>query len=423
MPSFNYRALGEKGKYTNGRIDAANAQEARRLLRERGLNPIEVTALNTTGSPAGGTPASESRPKTVKKVDLDKLQLSKAKSDKLSLAFLEKVLQLVESGLPLGDAIKSLSQRLTEPTLHAISEALWKDLSEGGTLADAMRRQPSLFDPTLASMVEAGEATGNLQPILKNIIDLLEARITLRKEILAGLAYPAFLLVLVFFVLLFVLFFLMPKVQMMLDAMGGELSLAAKIVIGFANFALTGGPVLLILGIVLGVGLVQWRKTPDGRLSTDRSLLKIPVVRSIVHNAELSRLSNLAAILLGSGVDTTDALKLLEKSVHNEDIRLRFRTCRSLISDGASFSASFQNQRIMEDMDADVLSISEKTGSLVKGFDNIYRNRHLALSEQMKRLTTVIATAALLFVFSLVALVVFGVVSSIMRLSSSVLGG
>jgi type II secretory pathway component PulF len=421
MPSFNYRALGLKGQYENGRLDASNSQEARRLLRERGLNPVEVTAVNTsTNTTQGQSPRTTS--KAIKHVDLDKLHLSKAKADKLCLAFLEKVYQLVESGLPLGDAIKSLNQRLTEPTLHSISEELWRDLSEGATLADAMRRRPALFEPTLASMIEAGEATGNLKPILQNIIELLEAHIQLRKEILSGLSYPAFLLVVVFFVLIFVLFYLMPKVEQMLDSMGGELSLAAKIIVGLANFSLSGGPVILILALIAGVSLFQWRKTPSGKLSFDRISLRTPVIKDIVHNAELSRLSNLASILMGSGVDTTDALKLLERSFQNEDMRLRFRTCRSLISDGASFSASFQNQNIVEDMDADVLSISENTGSLVKGFRHIYRNRHIALSEQMKRLTAVITTGALLFVFAIISLVVFGVVSSIMQLSSSVLG-
>lgn len=424
MPEFNYRALGSKGRYENGRLDAANSSEARRILREQGLNPVEIIAANTS-SPAqlGQSPRTATQAKAIKRVDLDKLQLTKAKADKLSLAFLEKLYQLTESGLPLGDAIKSLNQRLTEPTLHAISEELWRDLSEGTTLADAMRRRPAIFDPTLASMIEAGEATGNLKPILQNIIELLEARMQLRKEILSGLSYPAILLVVVIFVLLFVLFYLMPKVEGMLDSMGGELSLPAKIIIGIADFGLTGGPIILIFGLIIGVSLFQWRKTANGKLQFDRFLLRTPVIKKIIHNAELSRLANLAFILMGSGVETTDALKLLEKGLQNEDIRLRFRTCRSLISDGASFSAAFQSQNIVEDMDADVLSISENTGSLVKGFGHIYRNRHAELSDQMKRLTTVITTGALLFVFAIVFLVVFGVVSSIMQLSSSVLGG
>ncbi len=420
MPSFAYRAIGTNGRYENGRIDAVTSSDARKRLRERGLNPLD---LRNSDSPSSARIALTGGASTQKKADLDKMPMTRARADKLSLAILEKIYQLVENGLPLGDAVKSLSQRLTDPVLHAISEELWRDLSEGATLAVALRKRPKLFDPTLASMIEAGEATGNLEPILANIIRLLETRIKLRKEILSGLSYPAFILVIVFFVLIFVLFYLMPKVEQMLDSMGGELSLAAKIVLGFANFSLTGGPVILIVGAALAVGLMQWRKTGEGRFKTDKLLLRIPVIKQIVMNAELSRMCNLAAILLGSGVDTTDALKLIEKSFQNESLRLRFRTSRALISDGASFSDALQNQGILTDMDADVLSVSENTGSVVKGFGNIYRSRHNALEEQMKRLTVVIATGSLLFVFVMVFLLVFGIVSSIMQLSSSVLAG
>jgi len=422
MANFKYRALLPGGRYETGRIDAANPQEARRKLRERGLKPVEIRATERTSSRGTSGSASQTR-NQIKKTNLDSLRLTRPKADKLTLNFLEKIYQLVESGLPLGDAVKSLHQRLTQPTLFAVSEELWRQLSEGATLGSAMRRRPNLFDPTIVSMIEAGEATGNLKPILKNIIDLLESRIALRKEIASGLAYPAFILIIVFFVMLFVLFYLMPRVEQMLDSMGGELSLAAQIVVWMANFSLTGGPVLLIVGAALGAGLFQWRKTPAGQLATDRFLLRIPVVRNIVMNAENSRLANLAAILLGSGVETTDALKLLEKGLKNEDIRIRFRAARFQISDGTSFSSALQDQGILEDMDADILSISENTGSLVTGFGSIYRARHNALEQQMKRLTVVISTGALLLVFVFVFLLVFGIVSSIMQLSSSVLGG
>lgn len=422
MSNFVYRALRPGGKSVTGRIDAGSQQEAREKLRETGLNPIEVT-MASTSAPTLVRARQESAGGRKKAVDLDQLRLSRAKADALSLAFLEKLHQLLDNGLPLGDAVKSLHQRLTDPTLHAVAGALWKDLSEGATLAVAMGKRPALFDTTLASMVEAGEATGNLEPILANIVQLIRSRITLRKNIMAGLSYPAFILVVVFFVLLFVLFYLMPRVQEMLDSMGGDLSLAAKAVVFFASSTLTLGPFALFGCGIVALAVYQWRKAPEGRLATDQLLLRIPAVREVILDSELSRLSNLAAILLGSGVDTVDALKLLEKTFKNEDLRGRFRACRALINDGASFSDALQTYGILVNTDADVLAISENTGSLVKGFRSIYQNRYESLENEMKRLTVLTSTVSLLFVFVLVFLLVFGVVSSIMQLSNSVLGG
>lgn len=419
MPTFSFRALDKKGKYTNGRMDGSSAQEVRQKLRDSGLQPVEVTQKSV--DIGGGNDKQAYQP--IKVVDLDKLRMGRAKADVLALAFLEKLHQLIQNGLPLGDAVKSLHSRLREPTLHAVAESLWRDLSEGATLAEAMRRRPVLFEPTLSSMIEAGEATGSLESILDNICDLLRSRIQLRKNILSALSYPAAILFVAFGVLLFVLFFLMPRVQEMMDSMGGELSLAAKAVIFFAHNTLTFGPFVLGAVAIIALILHQWRKTEDGRMTTDRTLLKIPIIRDIIANAELSRLANLASILMESGVDTTDALKLLEKGLKNEDLRTRFRAARSLINDGSSFSDALQEYRILVDMDADVLAVSENTGSLVKGFKNIYHNRYSNLETQMKHLTAVTATGALGFVFILVGLLVIGVVSSIMALSNSVLGG
>lgn len=419
MPSFQYRALKADGSYTSGRIDALSEADARQKLRNTGLNPVSLKSRASHDSASSNREARAG----IKKVDLDKLKMGRAKADKVALAFLEKLHQLIVNGLPLGDAVKSLSQRLTEPVLHAIAGELWRDLSEGATLAEALGHRPVIFDPSLAPMIDVGEATGNLGPILGNINDLLRSRINLRKNIMAGLSYPAFILIVVFFVLLFVLFYLMPRIQEMLDSMGADLSLAAKMVMFFAHSTITYGPFVLGAAGIGALILQQWRKTDDGRLSTDRGLLRLPIVREIVLNAELSRLANLAAILLGSGVDATDALRLLERGFKNEELRSRFRTSRSLINDGASFSDAFHEQGILLEMDADVLSISENTGNLATGFNSIHRNRYERLEEQMKRLTVVLSTSALFFVFILVFLLVFGVVSSIMQLSSSIIGG
>ncbi len=422
MPRFYYRAVTSQGQSTTGATEAGDAAAVRRKLRSEGLIPVDVRPANPA-EPAHHTSREKSKP--VSSAERDKLnsaQISAGEADKISLALFTKLHQLVDNGMPLGDAVKALSQRLTVPRLKALCSGLWQELSRGSNMGNAMRRFPKIFDATTIAMVEAGEATGNLGPILTNMIEMLETRRAMRKEILSGLAYPAFILVVVFFVMIFVLFYLMPNVQTMLDSMGGELTLPTRLVMGFARFSLTGGP--FILGAFAGVALLlrQWRRSESGRLATDRWMLRIPVMRGIALNAELCRMCNLTAVLLGSGVDTTDALRLIERAIQNRHLRGLFASSRSLISDGASFANALRHNRVMPDMDLDILSISEDAGDLVSGFRSVYLARNEELREQMKRLTVWISTCALFFVFALVFLLVFGIVSSILQLSSSVLG-
>lgn len=424
MATFEYRAINQQGRYHSGRIEAADASQAKAKLRADKLRPVDLRDISTDP----GTTKSLASERAVavanrsKSVNVDSLRLSRQKTDKLCFDFVSKLYQLIASGLPLGDAMKSLVSRISDPTLRSVCERIWQQLSEGATLAVAMRSMPKIFEPTITSMIEAGEATGHLKGILENVMNLIESRIKLRKEIIGGLSYPAFILGIVVMVVIFVLFYLMPKIEGMLSNMGGELTLPARIIMGSAHFAITGGPFIIIGLLIVMAVIFQWYKTVDGRLFIDRLLLRIPVVKNVVLNAELSRMANLSAILLGSGVDAPEAMKLIEKAIANREIRNRFRSSLGMIKDGASFSQSFERSQLLPDMDLDILSVSENTGNLVTGFTSIYGNRHTALGEQMKRMTTVLSTGALFFAFMIVALVVFGIVSSIMQLSKNVLG-
>lgn len=423
MPRFFYRAVNAHGHSSTGAVEAADAATARRKIRADGLTPVDIRPANPQEHPHGGG-RERGRPVAVS-AELEKLnsaQIRAGEANKIALELFTRIHQLVVNGMPLGDAVKALGQRLTVPRQKALCTGLWQELSKGSNMGGAMRRFPKIFDATTVAMVEAGEATGNLAPILSNLIDMLETRREMRKEIMSGLAYPAFILVVVLFVMVFVLFYLMPNVQAMMDSMGGELTLPTRIVMGFAKFSLTGGP--FVLGILAGAGLLlrQWRRSEGGRLATDRWMLRLPVVKGIARNAELCRVCNLSAVLLDSGVDTTDALRLIERAMQNRHLRGLFSASRTLISDGASFANALRHNRVMPDMDLDILGISEDAGDLVSGFRSIYRSRNEELRDQMKKLTAWIATGALFFVFALVFLLVFGIVSSILQLSSSVLG-
>lgn len=423
MPRFFYRAVNAQGHASSGAVEALDVAGARRKVRENGLVPVDIRPANPQDHTQGGERA---KGRTIAvSAELEKLNrahISPTEANKIALELFTRIHQLVVNGMPLGDAVKALGQRLTVPRQKALCTGLWQELSKGANMGDAMRRFPKIFDPTTVAMVEAGEATGNLAPILTNLIEMLETRREMRKEIMSGLAYPAFILMVVVVVMIFVLFYLMPNIQAMMDSMGGELTLPTRIVMGFAKFSLTGGP--FIIGIFAAAGLLlrQWRRSENGRLSSDRWMLQIPVVKGIASNAELCRMCNLSAVLLDSGVDTTDALRLIERAMQNRHLRGLFSASRTLISDGASFANALRHNRVMPDMDLDILSISEDAGDLVSGFRSIYKSRNEELRDQMKKLTAWIATGALFFVFALVFLLVFGIVSSILQLSSSVLG-
>ena len=71
-----------------------------------------------------------------------------------------------------------------------------------------MRNLPEYFSESSSFVIEAGEATGNVSPILKKIISILEEKREIRSRVLGSMAYPVFVGLIAFGVVLFFLFFL-----------------------------------------------------------------------------------------------------------------------------------------------------------------------------------------------------------------------
>ena len=225
--------------------------------------------------------------------------------------------ELHSSGMPIAESVKLLNLRLSDPSQKEIAGEIWRELAEGRTLSRAMRLLPQYFSESSTFVVEAGEATGNLAPILAKIISHLEekkenySKSNHSYEHWVGHTPENFCPDFPF------LFFLLPQIQQMLDSLGGELNLMAKILINGSNLVLTIGPFFLI-GLAIGLGaLYRWSKSDKGGILFDQSLLKLPLFGEIFYLSEMFQLSSLLSTLIWSGIGLTENLLLCEKTIRN----------------------------------------------------------------------------------------------------------
>ena len=174
--------------------------------------------------------------------------------------FLKRLMELHGSGMPVADSVKLLNQRLSDPKLKDVARFLWKELAEGRTLSRAMRALPQYFSESSTFVIEAGEATGNVGPILKKIIVYLEEKREIRSKVLTSMAYPCFVGLVAFGVVVFFIKVLLPQIKSMLDKMGGEMNFLAKLLINSSDFVKNFGPFVLI-GLIISLAVAhKWRQ-------------------------------------------------------------------------------------------------------------------------------------------------------------------
>ncbi len=428
MPTFNYKGIDAGGVAVTGVIEAPDRKAALRKIRAGKVRPLEVKASKAGRAAARAVSVASGKDDSAETFTASSgdsksggLFSRNKPSRKLSLPFFRKLYQLHKSGMPIGDAMQIMSQRMGDPALKLLSDAVYRDLSEGRTLASSMRSMPEYFEPTMAYLIEAGEATGNVKPILENIIAHLERKAALQKEVQGAMAYPVMICCVALGVVALFLFYLLPRIQSMLDTMGGELNTYAKVMIGMADFALVQGPFVIGILLFLLFSLVQWRKTEKGRHATDAWALKLPILSGLYYNADICRMANILYVLLSNGVNTTESLRLAENTLQNKVLVAKYNAARTMINDGAPFSSAFKRYGLLPDLDQDILSIGENTGSLAPSFHEIYNTHSEELSKRLNFLTKLIAGLALGFAFALVFVLTLAIVMSILNMTQSIM--
>ena len=415
MSEFKYQAINPKGKTVSGVIDATSERDARKKIRAAKLTLLKFTNMGGVNSRRDS--------KSKKTNGLFKggvVRKGSAKGEKLGLEFLKRLNELHGSGMPVADSVKLLNLRLSDPYQKEIAGTLWRELAEGRTLSKAMRLLPQYFAESSTFVIEAGEATGNLTPILAKIIAHLEEKREIRSKVVGSMTYPIFVGLVAIGVVLFFLFFLLPQIQEMLDSLGGELNLMAKILINGSNLLLTIGPFALI-GILIGLGsIIQWNKSEKGGLILDKSILQLPLFGNILYLSELFQLSSLLSTLIASGIGLTENLRLCEKTIKNRFLRTQFRSARALVNEGKSLPDSLRKFNFMPLMQLDVIEVGEKTGNLGNSMEDTSKAFRDQLTKKIKIMTTLVSGGALGFAFSLVALVAISIVTSIFQVSKSI---
>jgi type II secretory pathway component PulF len=430
MPQFAYSARDRAGQPVQATLEAPSRKEAVRVLTARGLT---IAALSESG---GGTDAAkaaakrrpgagtQTAPEETGSVLSTLTALSSSGKDikpqrAERLPFLESLHDLTTSGLSAGEAVRLLSVRIKEPRLRALSAGLWARLSEGAPLSRAMGDFPAVFDPATNNLIRAGEATGSLNETLARLIAHLTEQRELRRQLLTALAYPVFMMFVSGGVILFFLFFLLPRLQTLLNSLHGQMPVSTRLLVGVSNFTLHYGFAVVIVAAIVVLSFWRWRATEAGRQRSDAWLLKLPLVGPFIVSQTVLAFSQTLSVLLENGITASDALRMTERQIDNRVHRAAFDQAIDRVLEGEALSASLGRTGCFPDLVLDRLSVGENTGNVVPSLKDIARAYQKLISNQLNMFTKVIASGVLMAVFVFVGFIAFAIVSAVFQVSAS----
>jgi type IV pilus assembly protein PilC len=191
MAVFKYKAIDDAGKKTRGRLDASNVADLELRLNKMGLDLINFTEIKQSALSVGR-----------KKLLRQEL-----------ITFTFHLEQLVRSGVPLLDGLADLRGSVSNADLKVIASALIASIEGGKTFSESLEQFPKIFDTVFVSLIRAGEESGKLAEVLKNITESLKWQDEIAAQTKQAIFYPAFVGLFVFGSIFFVMAYLVPRLS------------------------------------------------------------------------------------------------------------------------------------------------------------------------------------------------------------------
>lgn len=345
MPVYVWKGVDRRGKRQDGEIEADNPTVARQLLIRKGLNI-------TTFKP---------KPKSLSEYIPF---LENRVTERELVVLVRQLSTMIDAGLPLVQCLDILQQQQEGTALKRVLKQVKKDVEEGATFSDAIKKHPRVFDGLFVNLVAAGEAGGILDVILARLAEYIEKLAKLKKKVRGALTYPAIVVTIAVVVMAVILIYVIPVFARLFTDAGVQLPPLTLFVMALSNFAIRFF-YWIIIGIVLLIVLVhRIRKTTQGKMLTDRFLLRLPVFGMLLRKVAVARFSRTLGTMLASGVPILDALDIVAGSAGNAVIEQAIRESRAAIAEGRSVAEPLQETKVFPGMVTQMISVGEATGAL-----------------------------------------------------------
>jgi len=343
MPVFTYHGKNAAGKAVRNERAAENKQVLRAALGKEGIKIDKISAKEGRklfGSVGG-------------KVKITELAV-----------FFRQFSVMIDAGLPLVQCLEILGTNQENPALRNCLAGVRSSVEGGATLANAMRGYPKIFDDLTTNMVEAGETGGILDTILQRLAIYVEKNLRLRQAVKSALIYPVSVITIAVLVVGALLKFVVPIFANMFVGLGVPLPAATKFVIDLSHFIGDFWWVIILSVVGFAVTLVQVRKMPEGRLFTDRILLKIPVFGPLLLKIAVARFTRTLGTLITSGVPILEGLDVTARTSGNAVIQNALFNVRKSIEQGRTIVDPLRESKIFPNMVTQMIGVGEATGAM-----------------------------------------------------------
>ncbi len=316
MPvQFRYQAVSEDGAAKEGVFAADTSQQVIDHLAQQQLIPVSIEQMRATQPFAfwgffRGT-------------QYENLMM-----------FTNNLATMYRAGIPILRTLDIIRIGPPDSRFNYAVSQMRLSLESGHQLSTAMEEFDDIFPRFFIASIAAGEESGKLDEILEELSDMLEKEMELTRQIKSGVRYPTMVVGALVAAAVVMMVFVVPRFVEFYAAFDAELPIFTRMLIGTSNFLARYWPLFVALLVVTVFTFRKLASQPKSRLMIDRSLLKIPIIGTLIVKGNVARFTLMFRILIQSGLPIVKTLDILIDSVKNSLISSEIARLKELFSEG-----------------------------------------------------------------------------------------
>lgn len=402
MYTYSYKSRDASGRPQSGVIQARTQSEALRMLQSEGKSVLEIRV--------GVRPQSSEQARR-------RSTGSQVKREEV-IAFASQLSVMLETGVPLGDALQAFMDQTRSTHLKNVVEQVADKVVSGVSFSSAMAEYPRVFPPLMISLMEASEASGTMGMMLGRIADYLASERRTLRQIRGALTYPFIMLTFSLGVTVLLVAWVLPRFARLYESREAALPAATRIVMDISNFVTTQWPVLVAGATALVVIAMSMRMFGWGKGAVDRLKLASPVFGPIFTSFYLTRATRTLGTLLASGVGLLDAVRIVRGVTNNvlwEDL---WRSLDQSITSGRTISEVVIESKLIPSSVAQMIVAGEKSGRLPMVLEKVADTTEEDLNDAIKHGTQLIEPTMIIFMGGLIGFIAIALLLPIFNVSS-----
>ena len=393
MATFKYTAFDENEKNLKGFINASDSDEARLILINRGLNPLNIE-------------------KTLQK--RSKVRIS---NNNLSI-FTKQMSALLSAGTPIEKCLVLLSKQSSNSKFSQILLSINEDITEGNSLSSSMKKYPSIFDEIYTSTIYAGETSASLSEVFHDLSIYLDKEAKIRSQVVGALIYPAVLFFVSIAVIYALLSYVLPQVVEQFVSSNVELPLLTQTLLAFSEvFPIIIATTLLIL---IGIYVIQITNIIPQKyqLMISKYFLFTPLIGPIILYDQTARFCSSMRLMTKAGLNTIDSLQIAQNTFKNKYLKSQVEKVVNKVIAGTSISKAFAQVQIFPEVFQQLLSSGDLGSQVSEMFEKTKEFLDQEVDTRRNLLLTLLQPIVILTMGVFVMLIVLSIMLPLLQMNN-----